>query len=432
MTRMSTQPISRRHFLNSSAKTAVAAMATAAVAPAVLSARNPGETIGVGCIGLGTRGGDLIRGVTPVEGVKVVAVCDVYQPHLQKGVERSNNPDVKAYTDYRELLADKNVDAVVIGTPDHWHKPITMDAANAGKDIYCEKGWGLTVADVKQMRETIKTRKLVFQLGHQARQEPCALQAKELLASGMLGPVTLVRTGRFMNSAPETMMWRWYGYYGQWKKPDSPEQVRKDLDWDRWLGPAPKRDYDPGRFWHWRCYWDYGTGIAGDLLSHELDFVQYLLGHGIPDTCSTSAMLAYCKDGREVPDTWNSIFQWEKYNRTVSFQASFNASVFQPVEICGKGGILRFNGIAHDVSDFEIIPDGFNRQKASCPKGYDKTKTERQPNHMQDFFNCVRSRKATKCNEDEGYIETVTYLMAVKSLRENRPVRWDAQNQEIV
>jgi predicted dehydrogenase len=142
--------------------------------------------------------------------------------------------------------------------------------------------------------------------------------------------------------------------------------------------------------------------------------------------------LSYCKDGREVPDTWHSAFQWESLGRTVSFECSFNASGFQPVEVCGKEGILKFNGIAHDVSSFEVFPDGFNRQKDRIPSEYQKGKTERQPNHMQDFFNCVRSRQKTKCNEDEGYIETVTYLMAVKSFKERRQVRWDAAAEKIV
>lgn len=428
----SDRPYSRRKFLASGGKAAIGATAVWQSAPAILSAASPNSIIGVGCIGLGTRGGDLINGVTPVEGVKVVAVCDVYKPHLQKGAERSRNPEVKAFVDYRELLANKDVDAIVIGTPDHWHRPITVDAVKAGKDVYCEKGWGLSVEEVAEMRRVIKEKGAIFQLGHQARQETCALQAKELLAEGVLGPVTLVRTGRFMNSAPKTMMWRWYGYYGQWQKPSDPEQVRRDLNWELWLGSAPKRDYDPERFWHWRCYWDYGTGIAGDLLSHELDFVQYLLGHGIPDTCTTSGMLAYCKDGREVPDTWHSTFQWEKWGRTVAFESSFNASGSQPVEVCGKEGILRFNDIAHNVSTFEILPDGFNDRKDRLPKEYERGRTERQPNHMQDFFNCVRSRKRTKCNEDEGYVETVTYLMALKSLQQKRQVRWDAAAERIV
>lgn len=425
-------PISRRQFLGHTGKTLAAVAAVSAVGPAILPAQSANDTIGVGCIGLGTRGGDLIQGVTPIKGVKVVAVCDVYKPHLQKGVQRSNNPEVKAYVNYEDLLADPKVDAVVIGTPDHWHAPLTLAAAKAKKHIYCEKGWGKSVHDVKAMRDAIKKNQVVFQLGHQARQETCALQAKEFLASGALGPVTLVRTGRFMNSSLDHMMWRWYGYYGQWQKPADAAQVRRDLDWERWLGPAPRRDYDPGRFWHWRCYWDYGTGMAGDLLSHELDFVQYLLGHGIPDTCTTNGMIAMCKDGREVPDTYHAIYQWNRLGRTVTFAGSFNATIPSPVEIGCKEGVLRFNDIAHNVTGFEIIPEGFNSRKDTLPNAYQPGKTPPQPNHMQDFFNCVRTRSRPKCNEDEGFIETVTYLMSVKSYREKREVRWDWKKEEIV
>ena len=123
-----------------------------------------------------------------------MAVCDVYGPHRQKGVQRSLNPEVKAYVDYRELLADPHVDAVIIATPDHWHCQMVLDAVKAGKDIYCEKGWSRTLAEAKLMRDALKQSRVVFQLGHQARQATCALQAKELIAQDILGPITLVRT----------------------------------------------------------------------------------------------------------------------------------------------------------------------------------------------------------------------------------------------
>jgi predicted dehydrogenase len=215
----------------------------------------------------------------------------------------------------RRTFIHPRVDAVIIATPDHWHCPMVLDAAKARKDIYCEKGFSRTVEEAKRMRAAIKQAGIVFQLGHQARASSCALQAKELLATGILGPVTLVRTGRFMSSDPAHPMWRWYGYYHEWNRPD-PAQVVKDVDWERWLGSAPKRPWDQRRFFHWRCYWDYGTGQAGDLLSHELDFVQYLLGHGIPDTCSCAGLNALLKDDREVPDTWIATYQWEKLDRT--------------------------------------------------------------------------------------------------------------------
>ena len=288
--------LTRREFLTTG--TAATALAAAsAFGPSILHAKSPNGTIGVGCIGLGTRGGDLINGVVNCDGVKVTAVCDVYGPHRQKGVERSKNPDVKTYVDYRELLADKNVDAIVIGAPDHWHYQMVLDAVKAGKDIYCEKGFSHTLHEAKLMRAALKKSQVVFQLGHQARQSQCALQAKELIATGILGPITLVRTGRFGNNDKDHPIWRWYGYYNKWEHPD-PAQVVKDVVWKLWLGECPKIQFNERHFWHWRCYWLYATGQAGDLLSHEMDYVQYLLGHGIPDTCSCMGLNALLKDDR--------------------------------------------------------------------------------------------------------------------------------------
>lgn len=342
--------LNRRQFLRTTGETAATLAAASAWAPVILSAESPAKTIGIGCIGLGTRGGDLINAVVNCDDVKVVAVCDVYGPHRQKGIERSRNPAVKTYVDYRELLAAPNVDAVVIGTPDHWHCQMVLDAAKAGKDIYCEKGFSRTLGEAKLMRDALKKSGVVFQLGHQARQSKFALQAKELLAQDILGPITLVRTGRFKSTEPEHPNWRWYGYYDKWERPD-PAKVAKDVDWDLWLGPAPKIPWNERHFWHWRCYWAYGTGYAGDLLSHEMDFVQYLLGHGIPDTCSCVGLLSLLKDDREVPDTWSATYEFEKLGRTVTFTGSMNTGqTKQPVEICGLDATLRFDDIAHNVT----------------------------------------------------------------------------------
>ena len=200
--------LNRREFLRTTSQAATTLAAATTFAPAILSAASPGKTIGVGCIGLGTRGGDLIDAVVHAPDVKVVAVCDVYGPHRQKGIQRSLNPEVKACVDYRELLADPKVDAVVIATPDHWHCQIVLDAVKAGKDIYCEKGFSRTLAEAKLMRDALKKSKVVFQLGHHARQATCALQAKEVIAQGILGPITLVRTGRFKSLEPEHPNWR--------------------------------------------------------------------------------------------------------------------------------------------------------------------------------------------------------------------------------
>ena len=328
------------------------------------------------------------------------------------------------------LLADPKVDAVVIATPDHWHCPMVLDAVKAGKDIYCEKGFSRTLAEAKLMRDALKKSKVVFQLGHQARQATCALQARGLLAQGILGPITLVRTGRFKSTEPEHPNWRWYGYYDQWDRPD-PAQVLKDVNWNLWLGSAPKIPWNERHFWHWRCYYAYGTGYAGDLLSHEMDFVQYLLGHGVPDNCICSGLNALLRDDREVPDTWAATYQFEKLGRTVSFTGSMNTTASQPVEICGRDATLRFDAIAHDVSTFEIIP-AYHNKKPGLPKGYDRGKTPSQPNHLVDWVNCIQSRGTPKCSTDEAFIETATFLMSLVSQQERRMVRWDASREEIV
>lgn len=423
-------PSTRRSFLKTAGIASAAVVVAPSLAPTLRAAASPVETIGIGCIGLGTRGGDLIQMVAQVPGVKVVAVSDVYKPHLQKGVERSLNPEVKSYLDYHDLLSDRNVDAVVIATPDHWHTSMVLDAVEAGKDIYCEKGWARSVGEAKVMRRAIKDKGTVFQLGHQARQSTCALQAKQLVAEGLLGPVTLIRTGRFGNKPLGQNIWRWYGYYNQWERPN-PAQVAKDVDWKRWLGSAPKIPWNERHFWHWRCYWPYGTGQAGDLLSHEMDFIQYVTGYGIPDTCICSGLNALLKDDREVPDTWNAVFQFEQRGCTATFAGSMNTTASQPVEICGKEARLRFDAIAHDATTFTITREGFN-QNSGIADGYRPGKTPAQPSHMVDWVNCIRSRQKPKCDVDEAFIETATVCMSVESYKEKRLVRWDRVKEEIV
>ena len=442
--------LTRRTFLETTGKGGATMAAMGIVAPAVLSAKSPNEIVGVGCIGLGVRGGTLIRQIAGrpdqgpgVEGTKVMAVCDVYKPHRQKGVDKSKNPEVKTYLDYRELLANPAVDAVTIATPDHWHSQILIDAANAGKSIYIEKGWTRTIAEAKAMHKAIKKNKTIMQLGHQGREREAGIQATQLIKENSLGPVTLVRTGRFENRPMGKNIWRWYGGYGQYERPD-PAQVQRDLDWDRWLGPAPKCPFSMERFWHWRCYWNYGTGVAGDLLSHELDFVQSVLGYGIPDTCSCAGLNALLKDGREVPDTWNTVYGFEKHNCTVTFDASMNTSAqVQAPEFYGKDAVLKFDTIAQSVHTFDVFAErcspkyGPQIENGKIPYGtpfmkFDPDKTPKQPVHMQDFFNAVRSGKKPKCDEDQAFIETATFLMAVAAYKEKRQVRWDPETQEII
>jgi predicted dehydrogenase len=343
---------------------------------------------------------------------------------------------VKSYRDYHDLLHDPQVEAVVIATPDHWHEQMLLDAVAAGKDVYCEKGWTTSIAAAKRMRAAVKQAKAVMQLGHQGRQLPSADVARQMILEGAIGDVTLVNVGRFFNATPDRAPWRWYGGYDIYERPD-PAQVIKDLDWERWLGHAPKIEFNERHFWHWRCYWPYGTGQAGDLLSHEMDFVQSVLRHGIPGTCVTAGHNAFWHDDREVPDTWTSAYVFEEKHCTVTFEGSMNSNRRQTPEFIGRNGRMIFNEIGQDASMFETYADEPAYRPARYPQpkptfSFTPQKEHRKPSHMENFLQCVRTREQPWCNEDEAFIEAVTLLMSVESYRQRRQVRWDREKEAIV
>lgn len=429
----------RRTFLKQAGAT------TAAIhlgAPAVLAQRGANDKVNVACIGLGVRGGTLNRLVSRFDEVLVTWVCDVYQPHIEKGVQQSRNRDINTTVDYLEVLADESVDAVVIATPDHWHSRMVIDAANAGKDVYIEKGWTRTIDEAKAMRKAIRDNNVVMQLGHQSRGLPAGVRGKQLINEGVLGEVTWVETGRLENRACDEAIWRWYGWYNQFERPDEKEVIEQ-LDWERWLGPVGERPFSMEHFWHWRCYWDYGTGISGDLLSHELDFVQSLLNHGIPDTCMCTGQNNLLHDGREVPDTWHTVYQFEEAKRSVDFVCSMNSAALpQPPVFHGKDAVMRFDSIAQSVSHFEVFPENADMYGAKLEEGtlergepfmeYDEDEAPEVPSIMQDFINCVQSRKKTMCNEDEAFIEAATIIMAVEAYKQRKEVRWDHNTETII
>ncbi len=446
------EELNRRKFLENSSKGAALAAAAPflAGAPAVLAKESPNDVVGVGHIGVGVRGGELVTDVAGepdkerpgADGAQVRAICELYKPHLQKGLRLSGNPKAKSYHDYREMLEDKDIDAVVIAVPDHLHSRLVIDAANAGKDIYVEKCWTRTVPEARDMLKAIKYNKTVMQLGHHQRASAAAIQAREVIATGILGEITFIRLGCFRNRPRGEDEWRWYGGYNQYVRPDE-NQVRKDLvDWGRFLGSAPYHPFSMERFWHWRCYWDYGTGIAGDLLSHAFDFANCILRLGIPHSCTCSGNNNLLKDGREAPDTWNVIYEYPDRGTSVLFSSLFNSMTFGPntdnVEIRGKDALMKT-----EMNDFEVYPEEVSlKYKEDFDSGkikpgepilrFDPEKTPEQPSHMQDFVNCIRSRKQPKCNEDEAFVEAVTCIMSVVSYFEKRTVEWNPDIQDIV
>jgi predicted dehydrogenase len=429
--------VDRRDFIRTSGRAAAALAATTIVAPAILrGSEHTKEPVRLGHIGIGTRGKDLLRVAASNPGCRVVAVCDVYGPHLRNAAEASNHPEVKSYVDYHDLLSDPRVEAVVIATPDHWHEQMVLDAIAAGKDVYCEKGWTTSIAAAKRMRAAVKKAGTIMQLGHQGRQHAAADVARTMLLDGAIGDITLIQIGRFFRGAPESPPWRWYGGYNIFERPE-PNQVIKELDWEKWLGPAPKIDFNERHFWHWRCYNAYGTGQSGDLLTHEMDLVQSVLRYGIPDTCSTHAHNAYWQDDRESPDTWLSSFVFEERNCSVIFNGCMNSTRMQSPEFMGRKGRLIFNDIGQNATMFETYGDGRAYNPAAYPQSkpdyfFTAGKEHRKPDHLTDFLNCVRSREKPLCNEDEAFIETAVLVMSFESHLRKRMVRWDAEKEDII
>lgn len=441
--------VNRRDFLKQSS-TGAAAVALMTSAPAVLSAEySPNEVIGVGHIGVGVRGGELVTTVAGeperdkpgVKNTQIRAICEIYQPHLEKGIKLSGNPNAKRYHNYEDMLADKEIDAVVAAVPDHWHSRIVIDAANAGKDIYIEKCWTRTIPEAKEMLKAIKFNGTVMQLGHHQRASTAAIQAREVIQQGTLGEVGFVRLGCFRNRPRDKAEWRWYGGYDQFVRPEE-AQVKKDLDWKRFLGSAPYHPFSMERFWHWRCYWDYGTGIAGDLLSHAFDFANYILRLGIPHSAACSGNINLLKDGREAPDIWNVVYEYPDRGTTVLFSSTFNSQLFSPntdeLEIRGKDALMKTSMESFDV----YAEDTQDKWKAKIDSGeikpekpflsFDPKKTPEQPGHMEDFINCMRTRKQPKDNEDEAFVEAVTCIMSVIAYQEKRTVIWDPEREEVV
>lgn len=429
---------SRRKFLQATGKTATATFAAGHSVPSILRGAEPAgksNPVRIGQIGIGTRAPRLLGAAANTKSAKVVAICDVYKPHLERGISMANNPDVKSYTDYKEMLNDPKIEAVVIATPDHWHEQMLLDCISAGKDVYCEKGWTTSIEAAKRMRKAVKDAKAVMQLGHQGRQLDAAYAGGEMITNGEIGKVTLVNTGRFFNGSAERPPWRWYGAYSNYERPD-PKQVIKDLDWKAWLGDCPEIEFNERHFWHWRNYWAYGTGQCGDLLSHELDQVQTVLQYGIPDSCVSQGRINHWKDDREVPDTWQSTFLFEDKDCMVTYEGCMNSRRNQSPEYIGRNGRLIYNTIGQNASMFEIYGDEAAHRIAKRPRlepkfSYTPDKKHARPDHMQDFLNCVRSREKPSCDEDQAFIETATLLMASEAYHQKREVRWDKEKEEI-
>jgi predicted dehydrogenase len=441
-----TENIARRKFLKDVAAAGAGLATGLSSGPALLAQKSPNDVIGVASIGVGTQGHRLLQAAQGVPKAEIRVICDIYQGNVARAKNLCKNPNVKFVHEWEKVLEDPDVDAVIIAAPDFWHAPMVIAAAQAKKDIYVEKGWCTKLADAKKMRAAVKDNKAVMQLGHNYNSLAPYHKAREIYRSGVLGKVPTIRT--YIDRAEAAPLWKFYTDYSIHELPK--DAGPNTIDWDRFLANnAPKRPFDAERFFTWRCYWDYGTGFAGDLLSHLWDGVNMVVGMGIPDSAVTQGGTYFWTGDREVPDQWNVLFDYPKHNMGLSFTCNSHSNhVGELTQILGRDMTLEVNTGACRTYSAEWKPEyrakvakaqaeawqyGPDPRDVPVPPDYSFKPGELQvTSHMQDFLDCTRSRSVPRCGVDRAFEEAATILMSLEAYRKERKVRWDAVKEEYV
>src|SRR5437899_992801 len=290
----------------------------------------PSDRVRFGVIGIGMQGSGLLASAIELPGVECVAACDLYDGRhtLAKEIVR---PDLPTTRRYQELLADKNMDCIVAAVPDHWHKQVVVDAVSAGKDIYCEKPMSHTAAEGVEMVAAAKRTGRIVQIGSQRVSSVICAKAKELVNKGVLGDLMLVE-GSLGRNDPT----------GAWEYPPPPDLSPQTLDWDTWQGTVPKRAFDPFIFARWRCWKEYGTGVAGDLLVHLISGMMFMLGiNEPPKQASALGGIRRWKDGRNMPDVHAVLYAYG--DLPVYMRLNLGTHMPETYRIQGSKGILAVN-----------------------------------------------------------------------------------------
>ncbi|MFP4548870.1 MAG: Gfo/Idh/MocA family protein [Fidelibacterota bacterium] len=390
--------------------------------------------------------------------IEINGICDIYDPYTeygmmacgnqQKSTRTSDVKPVKRYKNYKDLIAAKDIDAVVIATPDHWHAPMIIEAVKQGKHVYTEKCMTRTLEEAYAVRQAVKTSKIVFQLGHQNRQFDSYNLAHELVnEKQILGNISLVQTNTNRNTP-----------YGAWVY-DIPEEAgRHNIDWQQFIGATNPSEFSLEKFFRWRLWWDYGTGLSGDMLTHEYDCINQVLDVGIPDSVMASGGIYHYKDGREVPDVFNALMEYEKQDLTLMYSSSLASGKYRPRTLMGTDGAMELsNGFtvsidnhsqkySHEIESGIIDTSTPAYSYAPGAKGIDAitsastkyfaerglTYTYRNGKqidttflHMKEWLDAIRTGSQTSCNIDRGFEEAVTAHMATISYRKGKKVFWD-------
>ena len=409
--------VNRRDFLKAAA---------IAAGPAAATARGANDKVNIGWIGVGTRGNAGIEWLHTAASGDVVlsSICDTYQGYIARGVDRvrtvwGNTP--KTYVDYRELLADKDIDAVFIMTPEHLHHNMAIAALEAGKHVYLEKPLAHTIEEGWDILKAWQKSGKIVQVGTQNRSSVLYKKAKELVDQGMIGDVHFVRAFWYRNGLPEEPVWRYV---------IPKEATAQNTDWNRFLGPAPKRAWDSSRYFQWRLYWDYSGGISTDLLVHQTDIVNFMLSKTVPRSCVASGGIYRWRDNRDVPDTFSALYEYPG-------ELEINYSSYYGNEHYGYGEQLFGNEGTLEVMDRQNLyftPETFKgrapanikaRQPIHLNGHKDFNEWDGAINHFRNFIQAVLGKEQVIAPPPVGQQAAISGHMATLSFKNQKRIVWE-------
>ena len=442
--------LTRRDFVRLGSTTAVAAAAlkTTLLEPfPAWSTETSGDKVRYASIGMGVRGCDVLKAALLVPNSECVAICDLYDGRLRAGREivKTQIPETK---NYREILDRKDVEAVIIAVPDHLHRRIVEDACAAGKDVYCEKPMSHNVEDGFAMVAAAQKNKRIMQVGSQRVSSIVCVKAREIYQSGKLGDVCFME-GHSDRNSPS----------GAWVYPIPPDASDKTIEWAGFIQDAPPHGFDAVRFFRWRCFQDYGEGLAGDLYVHLMSGIQFIAGvNAPPQTALSTGGLYQFRDGRDFPDLIQTLYQYPKFQAYL--RCNLNNEAGENITFRGTKGtmVVEYDRVTFTPQDTRPQPEGYSingwptdlrtqylAQWAAdhpptppletqldevevfeAPRGYNDT-----VDHVANFFNSVRTRKPPVENEEFGNHAALACHMANYSYFNRSVAVWDAGAQKI-
>jgi predicted dehydrogenase len=434
--RLSAKTIDRRSFLNQTASMVAGAAALGSAALSYGRIMGANERISLGHIGIGNRGHELDWIVAQLKdkfNVEMTAVCDLWKVNREKATaaaEKTYGRAPRSFQYLEDLLALKDVDAVLISTGDFQHAPILKLVADAGKDAYCEKPMGNDLDEAKAARDAVLAKHRVVQIGTQHRSEPYPIAVRELIKTGLLGDVSKVE-----------LVWNYHG--PRWRGRPEVKQIREeDTDWRKWLLSKPYRPFDPQAYFEFRLYKDFSSGIADQWMSHGIDLVHYFLDDHFPISVVAHGGVFAWHDGRENPDTFQALLEYPK-GFLVSYSSSFGNDSDSFTRIMGKKATLiniggegspRWKWV-EEKGTHEDNPNVKRAEKYVTLPGNDKIPPtfigDEDLSHMTNWLECLRSRKEPNATVLNGYAHSVAVIMATRAYREGKKVYWDSKNETI-